>query len=367
MLSFGIMTMRMQGEKTYFYEIAKRAKHFGMECFKFIPSQFNPVSQKVQGERFNSQTDKWETAEFLLPAILYDRCFYGEDTHSSQCKAIVKWLRTREDLLFLGYGLPNKLDLYDALKSSRLSPYLLPSKPITSGKGLIQHLNEDSPAVIKPLNGSQGRGIYYLEKTGKEVFVSTQKQGHLIEKTFPHYDKAITWVNQLIKDKNYLVQPYKNLKNKKKKPFDIRVLLQKNENGCWEEIAKGIRVGKKNGIISNVNAGGTITSFEEGMNGLPASEKEYIESELQDILTSLPVILEKEFPPLFEIGVDIGICKDQAIWILDINSKPGRKVALSINPELSEKLYSAPLLYGKTLAKERGFLNEKALSSRNSS
>ncbi|MEH7343044.1 YheC/YheD family protein [Bacillus sp. JJ1532] len=367
MLSIGLMTLQTFNEKHYFNEIAKRAHQLEMICYRFVPSNINPISENVNGDYFNPNTNEWEACEFPLPKILYDRCFYKEDPHSKQCKAIVKWLKTKKEVLFLGYGLPNKLELYHALENSILSPYLLKSSQVTSGQHVIQRLIPNKPVMMKPVNGSQGRGIYYLEKKNNEIIVQTDKQDKTITRQFPYEEKAISWIDYLIKEREYLIQEYKELANNRNQPFDIRVLLQKNEYGEWKEIAKGIRTGKEKGIVSNISAGGTVSAYEDWLAAYPPSERDYLNNEINEVLRSLPQMLEQHFPPLFELGVDIGISKDHAIWILDINSKPGRKVAITINPSLEDPLYTSPLLYGKRLDFERRQINEKTISGRNSS
>ena len=124
MIAFGIMTLSMESEASYIDEIAIRAHSCGMECFRFLPSKINPHNLKAEGRRFEIDQQRWIECEFSIPALLYDRCFYGDDEHSKQCIPIVSWLKSREDITFLGYGLPNKLDLYHALKTTVLSPYL---------------------------------------------------------------------------------------------------------------------------------------------------------------------------------------------------------------------------------------------------
>ncbi|WNS76744.1 YheC/YheD family protein [Bacillus sp. DTU_2020_1000418_1_SI_GHA_SEK_038] len=367
MLSFGLMTLQTSNEKHYFNEIAKRAHELEMACYRFVPSNINPISEKVSGDYFNPDTNEWEACEFPLPKVLYDRCFYKEDPHSKRCKAIVKWLKTKKDILFLGYGLPNKLELYDALENSKLSPYLLKSSQVKSGQHVIQHLFPNKPLMMKPVNGSQGRGIYYLEKKNNEFIIQTDKQNKTITRLFPYEEKVISLIDYLIKERGYLIQEYKKLTNNMNQPFDIRVLLQKNGNGVWQEIAKGIRTGKEKGIISNINAGGLISSYEDWLASHPSSERDYVNNEINEVLRSLPQILEQHFPPLFELGVDIGVSENFAIWILDINSKPGRKVALTINPSLEDHLYTSPLIYGKRLDLERRQIDEKTISGGNSS
>ena len=37
MITFGIMSLNLESEHTYFTEMAKRAGTYGMECFVFLP------------------------------------------------------------------------------------------------------------------------------------------------------------------------------------------------------------------------------------------------------------------------------------------------------------------------------------------
>jgi hypothetical protein len=366
LLTFGIMTLNMESENSYINELANRAESMGMEVFRFIPSDIHPHNLLVKGRKYDSRTNAWLECNAPIPTIIYDRCFYGEDDHSKQCLPIVTWLKSRKDLTFLGYGLPNKLELYQALKSTTLSSYLPSTQAVLSIESILSELTLRKKIILKPINGSQGYGIYYLKKNEKTIHVKTEKQKRIISRIFPNEAKLTHWLTLLIKQRNYLLQPYLELSNKENKPFDIRILLQKNELGVWGEQGRGVRIGTTGGLLSNLAAGGSVINFKEWLVSLPPAKGEYLQQELKFILTSLPSTLEKAFMPLFEIGVDIGIAKDGSIWILDINSKPGRKVILSTNPELQDSLYTKPLLYGKYLSQtdqmERKVYDEKTLS-----
>ncbi len=367
MLSFGIMTLNKRSEKSYFLELAKRAHEYGIQCCRFIPSDIRPASEKISGDIFNPSSGSWDPKEFSVPDILYDRCFYGEDSHSRQCMSIVNWLKARDDIQFLGYGLPNKLELYELLSHSSISPYLLKTAPFTSAEHFIDSLVHDKPLIIKPASGSQGQGIYYIEKKGTDILVKTDKREAQIVHTFEKTEKAIKWLTRLIAKRKYLIQPYVNLSNKDGHPYDIRILMQKDPEGNWKEIGRGIRTGKQGGIISNLSAGGTNTSFNDWIASFPSSLRNYICEELKEIKQTLPSSLEAKLPPLFEMGIDLGVEKDGSIWILDVNSKPGRKTILNTLPEKKEELYTAPLLYAKHLASskqyERGHNYAKTVSN----
>ncbi|XJZ28090.1 YheC/YheD family protein [Bacillota bacterium Lsc_1132] len=350
MLTLGFMALTMDSENSYITEVAKRARSLDVECVRFIPSHILPNTHLVKGKKFDARSESWIDSEFPLPALIYDRCFYGNDEHSKQCIPIVSWLKNRGDIQFLGYGLPNKLELYQALQNSQLAPYLPVSKTALVVQDVLNELRKHHRLILKPINGSQGYGIYYVKKNQKTFHVKTEKQKKIISRIFPNEEKLFSWLNPLLHQLPYLVQPYLELTNDELQPFDIRLLLQKDENGSWIERGRGIRTGLTGGILSNLSAGGVVTDFETWSAALSPAAKAYISSELDYIKAHLTDLLEDEFLPLFELGVDIGIAKNGSLWILDVNSKPGRKVVLSTAPELMETLYNAPILYGKWLS-----------------
>jgi hypothetical protein len=357
--NFGIMTLHENNEDTYFTEIAVRAATQGITCCILIPSNINPTTLTVTGKIFDCTLNQWLREEFPLPQILYDRCFYGEDVHSKNCMSIVSWLKERKDVFFLGYGLPNKLDLYYILKQSPLSPYLPSTKLISQSKMVVEELSRHQMVVLKPINGSQGIGIYFIELQANKFYVKTFNRNQHIQKEFCDHKKFLSWINSLLAKKHYLIQPYLELTNEEYMPFDIRILLQKSAIGSWTERGRGVRIGHPDGIVSNLSAGGHIVHFDVWKDQFSDSKKKFIENEINDILSIIPSILEESFLPLFELGIDIGIARNGSIWILDINSKPGRKVILGTNNDQKEELYNAPLLYGRTLASARA--NERKI------
>ena len=351
MISFGMMSLSLKSEITYFTEIARRANADRLTCFRFSPASIHPITEMVTGERFDQKKDSWVKAEFPLPNIIYDRCFYTNDLASKQAMAIVKWLKKKTDITFLGNGLPNKWEIYKVLSQSPLSPYIPKTILAGSGKAVIAQLDAMGKAILKPIFGSGGAGIYRIEKTGREFQISADIGDRLSSKTFHSTSETEDWLDSLFRKREYMMQPYLILSDSQNFPFDIRVLLQKDLEEKWVVRGKGIRRGIKDGILSNLRAGGEILPFEEYVNSLDIRTRRFISLELEEILSQLPGILEASFPRLFELGVDIGVSRDHALWVLDTNSKPGRKVITSTNPDLKEVLYKAPIKYASLLSK----------------
>lgn len=357
------MTLNLGNENSYFTGIAKAAAKYNISCYRFIPSKIIPTSERIVGEQYLPSEARWVEAEFPLPEILYDRCFYGDDPHSKQCLSIVRWLKAKNDSRFLGHGLPNKLELYDVLNHSKLHPYLLQSVLLNSPEQVLNVLSHMNPAIIKPINGSQGKGIYFIKRENGQYVVETDKKSKHVSRTFDSKEVFLTWLQSLLKKKSFLIQPYKHLTNNHGNPFDLRILMQKDEYGQWVVRGKGIRVGLIGKIVSNVSAGGSIIPFSDWVDENAPSP--FLMKEINYILSLLPYVLEETFPPLFEIGIDIGMAKDGSLWILDVNSKPGRKVIVTTSPELKHVLEEAPILYAKHLLEQKRRLidHEKTLSN----
>lgn len=352
MLTFGLMTLNLAHEDSYFTEIAKRAQDLGVICHRFVPSHINPLTEEIEGEIFSSEKGQWQKDIFSIPTILYDRCFYGEDFHSKQCKSIVKWLKMKREVQFLGYGLPNKWKIYEALAHTALAPYIPKTVAAQSPEIVRSYLHKWNKIILKPINGSQGNGIYVIEKQAKKWIVKTDKKAGQVMKVFEEELPFQQWLEKICSKKEFILQPFLNLTTEKHEPFDIRSLLQKNKKGEWRRIGTGIRIGQKDGIISNLSAGGNVLSYESWLEQVEPSYRKFITEEMDDLLTTLPLVMEKEFPPLFELGIDIGMAKDYSLWILDINSKPGRKVLLKNDPKLKDFLYESPLLYARHIVEK---------------
>jgi hypothetical protein len=351
MITLGILTLTPHDNRSYFDEIAKRANQYQIELFLFSPVSIEPTSQLVSGLYYDTKNQSWIQKKFPIPNYLYDRCFYGEDRHSNEAQAIVSWLKLRKDITFLGYGLPNKWKLYETLtKCTSIAPYLPITKKASSPEKVIAELKRFRDIILKPINGAHGFAVYSMQLHGKIIKVQTTKKEKIVEKEFTNQEQAKVWLEKLLTKQIFLVQPRINNRNKEGAPFDLRLLLQKDANGKWQERGRAIRTGSKNGLLTNISAGAKVDSYEEWSSTAIHFNQQYLKNEINELISILPNQLETMFHPLFELGIDVIIAEDQSIWILDINSKPGRKIVSITNPEQLEQLHEAPLAYCQHIA-----------------
>jgi hypothetical protein len=351
MISFGFLTIRPHQEHQYATEMAKRAHLYGITCYRFTPFCIRPENELVYGEEYDTTTNEWKEAAFPIPSFIYDRCFYKHDSLSKRAKPIVQWLKLSPLTVFLGHGLPAKSEVYETLlEHPVLSPYIPKTEKAQSSSHILQTLLKENTILLKPDNGSQGRGIMVVSIYKKQVKVQSQFGKDLSEVSFRDEASFHKWMTRRMEKGSLLIQPLLNIRNDEEKPFDIRVLLQKDENGLWKEAGRGIRQAKNGHILTNISQGAKVLSFDEGLHGFSPFQRNFVREEIDSLIPLIPVALEKAFSPLLELGIDVCIDRRGAIWILDMNSKPGRKIVVGTSPEQEEELYRRPLAYCRYLS-----------------
>ncbi|HEX6923377.1 MAG TPA: YheC/YheD family protein [Bacillales bacterium] len=352
MPSIGIITLNQNQEEKYFLDIGKNAAQLGLNAHKFIPADIDPYTEEITGETFDSDSGEWKRETFSIPEVLYDRCFYTS-SHAYKTNApIVEWLKNRT--MFLGFGLPNKSKVYEALQNeSYLNDYTIDTIKAERADSIIDELEKKNTLLLKPENGSQGKGILVLKKQSENFIVQTDRRGKTVQKTFLRKSQLKKWLdNQLVRT-SFLIQPFLTLQNEQNQPFDIRVVVQKNGSGNWSERGRGVRTGKSGALVSNLHSTGEIVDFEQWLSSLPRNKRSFLQNELSSIINRVPPLLESSFGPLFELGLDIGVDQGGAVWILEANSKPGHQTILEGAGTDGNEIAQAPLQYARYLLKQK--------------
>ncbi|MBO9128749.1 YheC/YheD family protein [Bacillus sp. 165] len=351
MITLGLLSIRFNQEEDYFTELAKRADSYNIQIVRFTPASIDPVTEIVHGLRFQPTIQQWTQESFPIPPYIYDRCFYSANSSSQKARPIVEWLKNRPSTTFLGYGLPSKLQTYAVLSKNRVAASYLPqTEEAESAATIYNVLMKERYLLLKPANGSQGNGIVRLTLERGRLEVSVQKQHEVTTKPFYKKEELETYLQALLADQAYMMQPLLSAQDVQGRPFDIRILLQKDKTGLWKEAGRGVRLGAPNHLISNLSIGSSVVPYEEWKISLRNRDIVLFEDDINTIIQNVPLALEEELPPLFEIGLDIAIDRKRAVWLLDVNSKPGRKVIMEANPACHESLFTAPLEYCRFLA-----------------
>ncbi|MGG4552072.1 YheC/YheD family protein [Paenibacillus humicus] len=333
--------------------IGRRQK---MTIYVFCPGWVTPGSRSIPGYTF--ENGKWIRKPFPAPDIIYDRCISHDKRQQRRKQRCLASLSEQQPFVYLARALTGKWSVYQALKKHRfIAPYL----PDTIRYESPEHLNrwllaQEGGAFLKPQNGTHGKRTLHVQNIKGSLgdgLIITGRSGsnQLFRKKFRSKEDGLDWIHRFIANRAYLLQPYLRLNNSRDEPFDVRVLMQKNENGMWSMTGMAVRAGRKHSLTSNLHGGGTAHK------AVPYLIKEFGEHRgiqtvriIQRLAEAIPEHLESHFGRLAELGIDFGVEPGGHVWILEVNSKPGRSSFFRIGDmQGARKSVENPIQYARYL------------------
>ncbi|WP_310830863.1 YheC/YheD family protein [Paenibacillus pedocola] len=240
----------------------------------------------------------------------------------------------------------------------------------------MEHLSEllevYGTVYIKPDRGTYGTGVMRAER--RTVHLSPSVQQPDLEDTaadggVPGTREQVMYILRYAKDaevynsveelhaaliskikgRPYLVQQGIDLLCHQGRPFDLRVLTQKNPAGAWETTGMLGRVAAPQKVVTNYHNGGSIISvealFKEHMN--PGEMAKTIQ-QLKSLGVKIGAQLETTYPGLKEIGLDVAIDQHHDLWLLEVNTLPAIMV-FKMFPDKSiyRRIHRYAVAYGR--------------------
>jgi hypothetical protein len=209
---------------------------------------------------------------------------------------------------------------------------------------------------MKPNGGSHGIGVVSIEPLEDGYVIRGRtKTNYPFEKQIQTQHQLVAWVQTFIQKTKYLIQPYLSLHTAENLPFDLRILVQKNGKQQWETTGKAIRIGKEKSITSNLHGGGDAKKLEPFLeDNFDREQIEEIKQQIGKIATIVPFHIESQHGKLVELGLDVGIDRHAHVWIIEVNSKPGRSVFLRTGEiETRKRSMELPVQYAKALLSQK--------------
>ncbi|MDD9265933.1 YheC/YheD family protein [Paenibacillus sp. GCM10023248] len=361
----GIMVTELQRERELPFASADFYRHLtsvgasrGLNVIVFSPNRIDWQQLTVRGYSYVKETKKWVSKLFPLPSLIYDRCFFSSKSSYEQYRSYARKLHELPHIRFLGYGLGGKWDVGQMLlRDSAIRAYLPETALLASGSDLRNWLQTRDDVFLKPQGGSQGKGALHLRKVnsanGSCLFHIKGRNGQnrSFERSFPNWNACWHWLRRQIGSRPYLLQEYLHLHSSDGMAYDVRSLMQKNGHGLWENTGMAVRIGKPGSITSNLHGGG---SAEEAAGFLA---REFGDAKAGELLATLgmlsariPPLLENHHGRLAELGIDLGIDTSGRVWVLEVNSKPGRTIFARLHNERARvKSMANPIYYAEFL------------------
>lgn len=320
-----------------FHSLALAAQHFNLNFLLVQPQQLQSSTGAVVGWSLPRQgePDAWlQSAVSFQQGVAYDAMYLSElHQQKAAYNKALQWLRRHEFAVF-NPVLPSKDRLLQLVERSGLNQSPFPRTWYRlSHLNLTTLLETTSSVWLKPPYGSGGRNLVLIQRMSGNMFhvVAENCQGKAIQEEVNGKQLRRFIRNIESKQQRHMMQEHVNLiQTKDEKKADLRITVQRGEDGLWKVTAVTGRLSAPHSWLTNYHAGGSVESLSEtsarqgwyeetGMTG------EDIERASQ-LSLRLAQNLQGEYPLLGILGIDVGQDVNGSQFIYDCNSKPGRDI-----------------------------------------
>ncbi|WP_028546156.1 YheC/YheD family protein [Paenibacillus taiwanensis] len=317
------------GSRTGFIKQILRAGHNKAYVFAFAPRDINWSNETVFAY-FLNEYGGWVRKTVPLPDVVYNRL----PSRRAETSTGINNLRERfirKKIPFFNWSFFNKSDVYALLEGEQDANRYVPESVMNPNSDTIKEMLERHQFVYyKPTAGSLGIGIYrltYLTKKG--YFARYTNNGKNVLLRFKHFSSLMRMLEgrhgrQL---RGYVVQQGVRLAEIDGCPIDFRFHMHKNGDDQWVVVGIGAKKAGKGSVTTHVKNGGQLMAPKQALERTFGERADEVLDRAKEVAIELAEAIERNHPHLIgELGFDLGIDRDEHVWMFEANAKPGRSI-----------------------------------------
>ncbi|UCZ54295.1 YheC/YheD family protein [Bacillus shivajii] len=318
--------LRPVGERSFlFAKYAKAAQLSGAIAVIFGVHHIHWEEGITEGCIFTEKG--WQTVRVPLPNVIYDRLPNRKTERLSEYRAVSKRLKEEYNIPMFNPGFFDKWEIHEKLSlNEKATPFLAKTLAYPKKKDIREFIENCHHIYMKPKNGSLGMGIHQIVFKPDEGFYYCRFRDHEKNRL-----RRYSSIDRLLKTQfkggfeHFVVQEGISLLAYQNKPIDFRVHTNKDINGKWTLSALAAKVAGPGSVTTHVKSGGQVKSVAEIWEDLQLNKT--LLNELKEAALLLSECIDEAVEGnVGEIGFDLGIDKNEKIWMFEANSKPGRTI-----------------------------------------
>ena len=333
--------------------MGEMAGRLGLQVALVDPVSFRWEAREAESLVYDRSGGRWRRARIAIPFVILDRCFYLGPRQWRSYRETVRLCRAN-GIRIIGSGMRGKWETYLLMrKDPDLRPHLPETGTYRGADSLREWLGRERELFCKPHGGMHGRGTVHIRRGAQGACEirgrdPLNRRFHL---SLPDEEAVWTWFHRFAGGRKYIIQPYLDLCTASGLAYDIRALVQKNGEGKWTLTGMAARIGEPGSATSNLHGGGTAcdaSGFLQAEFG--ADRAEQLLEKILFLVRRVPPLMEQSFGHFFELGIDLGVDRSGNVWLLEVNSKPGRSIFKRLGKRTESVLaVRNPLLYARRL------------------
>jgi len=297
--------------------------------FAFTPRDINWDNETING-LFLGENGRFTRKKVPLPDVVYNRLpSRRAETTQSINQLRERFIRRR--IPFFNWSFFNKSDIYRLLEKDTMANRFVPESINSPSPEQIKDLlDRHSLIYYKPSSGSLGNGIYRLShvakngyyaryrKNGRNALLRFNSFGSLMRTLQTRHGRAL---------RGYVAQQGIRLIEIDGCPIDFRFHMHKNGRNQWVVVGIGAKKAGRGSVTTHLKNGGSLLTPEQALGRTFGTRADDVLRNAKTVAINLAEAIETQHQHLLgEIGFDIGIDKDERVWMFEANAKPGRSI-----------------------------------------
>ena len=297
--------------------------------FAFTPKDIDWQEETVYGY-FLNESGSFYRQKVSLPDVVYNRL----PSRLAETTVPIQQLRERfirKKIPFFNWSFFNKSDIYRLLEHDTTVNKFVPESLMNPTADQIKDMLERHSIVYyKPSGGSLGNGIYrisYIPETG--YFVRYRKKtGNALQRYASFASLMRTLQQRHGRNlRGYVAQQGIRLIEIDGCPIDFRFHMHKNGSNQWVVVGIGAKKAGKGSVTTHIKNGGSLLTPGQALQRAFGTRGEEVLRQAKQVAITLAEGIERHHNHLIgELGFDIGIDKEENIWMFEANAKPGRSI-----------------------------------------
>ncbi|WP_150269734.1 YheC/YheD family protein [Paenibacillus tepidiphilus] len=262
----------------------------------------------------------YRTVVVPTPAVIHNRAIYDQNSRG------VERLIRQGLMVYNTCNRYGKDQIHGLLEQNEALREFLPAT--ASGySGLKEMMQEYPDLILKPSRGSVGQGVMRLTSAGGGHWRWSYRPagGRRWIKASVRQAALPASLKARLSKVSYVVQERVPLAEIDRRPFDLRVTVQRGWGGDWQVTGMFAKLAAAGSFVSNIARGGEALppamALEEAFGSAEAAR-------LRLAVATLSLAVARELslslPGLADIGLDIGVTVDKRIYFIECNARDQR-------------------------------------------
>jgi hypothetical protein len=299
-------------------------KNKGLAVF-FSPERIDWNKDKVEGvvRVTVDQQEIWTDESLPIPSVIYDRCFGRKNRRQSKilrekCATHSPTVKVLNAVTKLG-----KQQIYTLCSQIPRLQKNLPRWDILRPDNIDTLLEQFPIAYIKPDKLAKGKGVTKVSRISSGFLVEQHRKNKNYRQMCSSTAQVLQELEPYISDYGFMiVQDAITLMKFRGRPFDFRLLLQKDISGCWKKTGIAGRISGKGSVISSPRSGGSVLTYDKVMTDLSKTKRSKIAASMLNLALDLAETMDNLIGPFVELGFDLGVDIKGQVKIIEINGIP---------------------------------------------